>query len=125
MIPWWAYLYLAILGLLTFAGIIEELKKPSGHLYALGTFITFIIIGAFVTGVFITDIEKMLGYFSIPMLLLALYYDFVLSGKNLNMGTPNFGKPLDDAKSRMDLFTATLIVAPGYIAGLVIILRLI
>jgi len=123
MIPWWAYLYLAILGLLTFAGIIEELKKPGGALYAAGTFTTLVIIVAFVVGVFVAKVGNLIGLLSIPLLLIALVYDFYLSGKNLIIGSKHFGEPLDDVKSRMDLLTASVIVAPGYLAGIVILYR--
>jgi len=123
MIPWWAYLYLAILGLLTFAGIIEELKKPGGALYALGTFLTLLIIASFVVALFLPEISTMVGLFSLPMLLIALIYDFFLSGRNLIIGSKHFGEPLDEVKSRMDLLTASLIVAPGYLAGFVILYR--
>ncbi|PCJ48663.1 MAG: hypothetical protein COA74_08110 [Gammaproteobacteria bacterium] len=123
MIAWYGYLYLAILGLLTLAGIIEELKKPGGSLYALGTFTTLIILVAFVAGSFIPDVGQAIGYFSLPMLLAAIVYDFYLSGRNLILGSKYFGEPLDEVKSRMDLLTATLIVAPGYLAGFVILYR--
>ena len=123
MIAWYGYLYLAILGLLTLAGIIEELKKPGGSLYAHGTFTTLIILVAFVAGSFIPDVGQAIGYFSLPMLLAAIVYDFYLSGRNLILGSKYFGEPLDEVKSRMDLLTATLIVAPGYLAGFVILYR--
>lgn len=123
MIPWYGYLYLAILGLLTFAGIIEELKKPGGNLYALGTFTTLVILVAFVVGSFNSEVAQAIGYFSLPLLLVALIYDFYLSGKNLILGSKHFGEPLDEVKSRMDLLTASLIVAPGYLAGFVIFYR--
>lgn len=116
-------MYLAILGLLTFAGIVEELKKLGGTLYAIGTFISLLIIIAFVVGSFLPDVGKAIGIFSIPMLLLILVYDFYLSGKNLVIGSKNFGQPLEEPKSRMDIFTATMIVAPGYFAGIYIIIQ--
>ena len=123
MLPWWGYLYIAVLGLLTLAGIIEELKKPGGQLYALGTFTTLVIVVAFVFGFFMPEISELIGFFSIPMLLLVLIYDFVLSGRDLSIGSRNFMKPSDEVKSRMDLLTATLIVTPGYLAGFVILYR--
>ena len=123
MIPWWGYLYIAILGLLTLAGIIEELKKPGGHLYALGTLTTLLIVVVFVFGYFKSEISELIGLFSIPMLLMVLIYDFVLSGRNLVIGSKNFLKPMDDVKSKMDTLTASLIVAPGYLAGFVILYR--
>ncbi len=121
MIPWWAYLYLAILGLLTFAGLIEELKKPGGILYAVGTFLSFSILSTFIVAVFIFEVAAFIGSLSILMLALVLFYDFYLSGRNLMIGSKHFGEPLDDVKSRMDLMTATLIVVPGYLAGIYIV----
>jgi len=123
MLPWWASLYLGILGLLTFAGIIEELKKPGGQIYAIGTFTTFVFIIAFVFGFFNTEISQIIGLFSVPMLVLALTYDFYLSGLDLTVGSKYFLKPEAEVKSRMDLLTATMIVAPGYLAGFVILYR--
>ncbi len=123
MIPWWGYFYIAVLGLLSLAGIVEQLKEPGGKPHALGTFVTLIIVVAFVFGYFNNEMSKLIGLFAIPMLLIVLLYDFVLSGRNLLMGSKNFLKPDDDVKSRMDLLTATLIVAPGYLAGVVIIIR--
>ena len=123
MLPWWGSLYLAVLALLTFAGIIEELKKPGGRLYALGTFITLSIVVAFVFGYFRPEIGEMIGFFSIPLLFIVLFYDFVLSRRNLVIGSKNFLKPTDHVTSRMDLLTASLIVAPGYVAGFVILYR--
>ena len=123
MLPWWGSLYLAVLALLTFAGIIEELKKPGGRLYALGTFITLSIVVAFVFGYFRPEIGEMIGFFSIPLLFIVLFYDFVLSRRNLVIGSKNFLKPTDQVTSRMDLLTASLIVAPGYVAGFVILYR--
>jgi len=123
MIPWWGYLYIAILSLLTFAGIIEELKKVGGQLYALGTFVTLIIIVVFVLGFFKMDISELIGLFSIPLLILVLGYDFFLSGRDLSIGSKTFMQPSEEVKSRMDLLTATIIVAPGYIAGFVILYR--
>ena len=122
-LPWWGYFYIAILGLLSLAGIIEELKQPGGQLHALGTFITLVFIVIFVFGFFDNQISEMIGLYSIPMLVFILLYDFVLSGRNLILGSKNFLKPLDDVKSRMDLLTATVIVAPGYIAGLIVFYR--
>jgi len=122
-LPWWGYFYIAILGLLSLAGIIEELKQPGGQLHALGTFITLVFIVIFVFGFFDNQISEMIGLYSIPMLVFILLYDFVLSGRNLILGSKNFLKPLDDVKSRMDLLTATVIVAPGYIAGLIVLYR--
>ena len=123
MIPWWGSLYIAILGLLTFAGIIEELKKPGGQLYALGTFITFVIIVVFVFGFFKPEIYDLISLFSIPMLIVVLFYDFFLSGRDLTIGSKTFMQSTDDVKSRMDLLTATIIVTPGYLAGFVILYR--
>lgn len=123
MLPWWGYLYLAILGLLTLAGIIEELKKPGGQLYALGTLITLLIITAFVFGYFNQNISELIGFFSIPLLTTVLIYDFFLTSRDLTIGSQTFLKPADDVKSRMDLLTATLIVAPGYLAGFIILYR--
>ena len=120
MIPWWAYLYLAVLGLLTFAGIIEELKKPGGALYAIGTLMSFIIIAVFIVSFFQVAVASFIGLFSLPMLFLALLYDFYLSEKNLIIGSKHFGEPIDEVKSRMDTFTASIIVAPGYLTGLYI-----
>jgi len=122
-LPWWGYFYIAILGLLSLAGIIEELKQPGGQLHALGTFITLVFIVIFVFGFFDNQISDMTGLYSIPMLLFILLYDFVLSGRNLILGSKNFLKPLDDVKSRMDLLTASVIVAPGYLAGFIILYR--
>ena len=123
MIPWWAYLYLAVLGLLTFGGIIEELKKLGGMLYALGTFISFVIIAVFIISYFHQAIASSIGLFSVPMLLVVLFYDFYLSEKNLILGSKHFGEPMEEIKSRMDLLTASLIVAPGYLTGLYICYR--
>ena len=123
MLPWWASLYLSILGLLTLAGIIEELKKPGGQIYAMGTFVTFVFIFTFVFGFFNAEVSSIIGLFSLPMLVLALTYDFYLSGLDLTFGSKNFMKPDVDVKSRMDLLTATMIVTPGYLAGLVISYR--
>ena len=123
MIPWYGYLYMAVLGLLAFAGIIEELKKPGGKVYASCTFITLIILLSFVLGVFNTEVGSALGYFSIPLLLIAIIYDFFLSDRNLIPGSKHFGEPMEEVKSRMDLLTASIIVAPGYLAGLLIIYR--
>ena len=123
MLPWWAYLYLAILGLLTFAGIIEELKKPGGALYALGTLTSFIIIAVFIVSYFQESVASFIGLFSLPLLLLALLYDFYLSEKNLIIGSKHFGEPIEDVKSRMDLLTASIIVAPGYLTGLYVCYR--
>ncbi len=123
MLPWWGYFYIAVLGLLSLAGIIEELKQPGGQLHVLGTFITLIFIVIFVFGYFNREISDMTGLFSIPMLLFILLYDFVLSGRNLIVGSKNFLKPVDDVKSRMDLLTASLIVAPGYLAGAIVLYR--
>ena len=122
-VPWWGYFYIAILGLLSLAGIIEELKQHGGQLHALGTFITLVFIVIFVFGYFDTNISDMIGLYSIPMLAFILLYDYILSGRNLILGSKNFLKPLDDVKSRMDLLTATVIVAPGYIAGLIVLYR--
>jgi len=122
-LPWWGYFYIAILGLLSLAGIIEELKQPGGQLHALGTFITLVFIIIFVFGFFDNQISEMTGLYSIPMLAFILLYDFVLSGRNLILGSKNFLKPLDDVKSRMDLLTASVIVSPGYIAGLIVLYR--
>ena len=116
-------MYLAILGLLTFAGIVEELKKLGGTLYAMGTFLSLLIIIAFVVGSFLPDFGKKIGIFSIPMLLLILIYDFFLSGRNLIIGSKHFGEPLEETKSRMDILTASIIVAPGYFAGIYIIIK--
>ncbi|MFT5451780.1 MAG: hypothetical protein ACI9N9_001266 [Enterobacterales bacterium] len=123
MVPWYGYLYMAVLGLLVFAGIIEELKKPGGKLYALGTFMSLLILLAFVLGSFITEIGETMGLFSIPLLLIALVYDFYLSSLNLIIGSKHFGEPLEEVKSRMDLMTASIIVAPGYLAGITVIYR--
>ena len=123
MIPWYGYLYMAVLGLLAFAGIIEELKKPGGKLYALGTFTSLAIIIAFIVGSFITEVGTSIGLLSIPMFLIALLYDLYLSGLNLIIGSKHFGEPMEDVKSRMDLMTASIIVAPGYLAGLTVIYR--
>ena len=123
MVPWFAYLYMAILSLLTLAGIIEELKNPAGKIYALGTFITFIILINFVVGVYVIEVGEVLGLLSLPLLLLAIVYDFYLSGIDLDKDSKDFGQPLDDIKTRMDLLTATIIVAPGYISGLIILYR--
>ena len=117
MIPWWAYLYLSILGLLTFAGIIEELKKPGGALYAVGTLTSFIIIIVFIVSYFQESVAEFVGLFSVPMLFIVLFYDFYLSEKNLILGSKHFGEPLEEVKSRMDLLTASIIVAPGYLTG--------
>ncbi len=123
MLPWWGYFYIAILSLLSVAGIIEELKKPGGQMYALGTFLTLLFVVIFVFGFFNKNIADMTGFLSIPMLIFVLLYDFVLSGRNLMIGSKNFLRPMDDVKSRMDLLTASLIVAPGYLAGFVILYR--
>jgi len=123
MLPWWGYFYIAVLGLLSVAGIIEELKKPGGQLHALGTFLTLVFVVIFVFGIFNSQISNMTGFFSIPMLIFVLLYDFVFSGRNLMIGSKNFLKPMDDVKSRMDMLTASLIVAPGYLAGFVIVYR--
>jgi hypothetical protein len=123
MVPWYGYLYMSVLGLLAFAGIIEELKKLGGTLYALGTFMSLVILITFVVGSFNTEIGATIGLFSIPLLLIALVYDLYLSGLNLIIGSKYFGKPMEEVKSRMDLMTATIIVAPGYLAGIVVIYR--
>jgi hypothetical protein len=123
MIPWYGYLYMAVLGLLAFAGIIEELKKPGGKIYAFGTFMSLIILIAFVMGNFIAEIGATIGLFSIPLLLVALIYDLYLSSLDLTIGSKHFGEPLEEVKSRMDLMTASLIVAPGYLAGITVIYR--
>ncbi len=123
MVPWWGYLYIAVLGLLTFAGIIEELKKLGGQLYALGTFLTLVIVVLFVFGYFRADISNLIGLFSIPMLLFVIIYDFYLSGRDLSIGSKTFMQANEDVKSRMDLLTATIIVAPGYLAGVSILYR--
>ena len=123
MVHWYGYLYMAVLGLLVFAGIIEELKKPEGKLYALGTFVSLIILIAFVVGSFIDEIGATIGLFSIPLLLIAVVYDFYLSNLNLIVGSKHFGEPLEEVKTRMDLMTASIIVAPGYLAGITVIYR--
>ena len=123
MVPWYGYLYMAVLALLAFAGIIEELKKLGGKLYAFGTFMSLIILIAFVVGSFITEIGVAIGLFSIPLLIIALVYDLYLSSLNLIIGSKHFGEPLEDVKSRMDLMTASIIVAPGYLAGIIVIYR--
>lgn len=123
MVPWWGYLYLAVLALLAIAGIIEELKKPGGALYAVGTFATLLIIVAFVCGYFIASVGDAIGLLCLPMLLVALSYDFFLSGRNLIIGSKHFGEPMEEVKSRMDLMTATIIVTPGYLAGIALVYR--
>jgi len=123
MVPWYGYLYIAVLGLLTTAGIIEELKKPGGQLYALGTFLSLVILSAFVVGSFITEVGAAIGLFSGPLLLIALVYDLYVSGLNLIVGSKHFGEPMGEVKSRMDLMTASIIVAPGYLAGIIILYR--
>ncbi|MCP3675215.1 MAG: hypothetical protein GY829_12190, partial [Gammaproteobacteria bacterium] len=117
MVPWWGYLYIGVLGLLTFAGIIEELKKFGGQLYALGTFLSLVIIVLFVFGYFKADLSGLIGLYSIPMLLFVIIYDFYLSGRDLSIGSKTFMQANEDIKSRMELSTATIIVAPGYLAG--------
>jgi len=123
MLPWWGYFYIAVLGLLSFAGIIEELKKLDGKLHALGTFTSLVIVVVFVFGYFNSEVSSTIGLFSIPLLLFVVLYDFFLAGRDLMVGSKDFLKPVGDVKSRMDLLTATLIVAPGYLVGFVISYR--
>ena len=115
--PWWVWLYVAVVALLTVAGILEELKSGS-KLHPLGTALSLASMIGCIAAAFIAEIASLLGLGVILLLAFVLLYDFWLSKKNLDLNPEAFWSNQPSVHSRMDILSATLIVAPGYLAGL-------
>jgi hypothetical protein len=122
MLPWWAIIYLSFLSLLTLAGIIEEYKAGS-KLHPLATLISLTSSLVLVYAFFDPEFTQLLGIYSLLLLGFTLLYDFYISSKNLDLKPSKFWQSQGLVRSRIDWLTATIIVAPAYIAGIVVAYR--
>ena len=122
--PWWSLIYLAVFGLLSIAGIVEQFRTKQ-LIHAIATLLSAICFILFVVCYFNSEISNQIGLLIIPMLLFVTAYDWWLSDLDLQPGSETFFKTLPDVKSKLSDMGALIILLPGYLAGIMVAYRVI
>lgn len=122
--PWWGYLYLLILVLLSTAGTFEQFRTKQ-NVHGVFTLFSLIVFCVLIWTYYNPGWDARLGYWSVVLLVAAGLYDWWLSNLDLEPSSENFLKTLPEAKSHLNDMSASLILLPAYLAGIAVCYRII
>lgn len=121
-LPWWAFLYLAIVLIANVGGAAEDYQRSKSMAFA--HILSFSFVCVFVTGYFYPDTIAFLGFALFPMVIGGLLWEFFSAMIDAQKGRVMLENEIDldeqDKQGIMDvaMIVNALIVLPGYIIGL-------
>lgn len=122
--PWWAIIYLVVLGIVVVISIVKDYFDKRGSGYIIGEFVSGVLSFVFVVAYWQGNLASMIGWLVVPLLVYAITWDQYALSK---MQRSDYADLTDQENRDMDRYSrifAVLFIAPCYIAGILLIYRL-
>lgn len=125
--PWWAYLYLALLLLATIGGISDDMRRPYKEFFISCELVSAVFVVFFMTAYFHASVAAMLGASIFVMFALGMVYEFISAHRTLSEHDRNPDPELTPREAvvlkNLGLILGNLFIVPGYVFGLMAGLR--
>lgn len=120
ILPWWAWLYLALAYLLWIGGIIDDYRDSPSLWRPAVSILSLLLITLFVFGCFSDIVAEAIGWYAPPLTLAVAGWEFWAARRDRQMMEKEKGKDGSPSEStiRMALLVNALIVLPGILAGI-------
>lgn len=125
-IPWFAYIYLFIYGLLAIAGCFDNYRSRYKLWQQIIAILSSIFVVIYVVGFFHYRFGFTLRWFIIPMLLVGISWEFHEISTDLRLINNN--KEISPSERGaiyyLTLVITNIIIIPGYLAGIGLVYRI-
>ncbi len=128
-LPWWAWGYLFALLSLFFAGLFAGEERSVNRI--ISSAFSVFSINIFVVGFFNGFVLDLIGYLIIPMFMIGVFWEFTRANIETVRAQAELEKEADlndeerNFLLNMALLFNALVIVPGYVAGLVLCLRVV
>jgi hypothetical protein len=123
--PWWAIVYLVVVAIVVVISTVKDYFDNRGYGYIIGEFVSGTLSFIFVVAYWQENLAGMIGWFVVPLLIYAIAWDqYALS----RMQRSDYADLTEQENRDMDRYSkifAVIFIAPCYIAGALLIYRLI